>query len=596
MFVIIENVQWYEFNDRNVYPFNPDCIPHECFGGEETVQSSAGSTVVRMKQHNAYLLIYQRIQQDNSHKVQTYNANNVGCHDIREISNAGIKEVDGLKDNTNLLVLAEDGASSSQVLMSSLSLSQESDVSTPAISHVSSPTVSSHSINREVISVDKLDALSMPVSSSVETAESVDISVNNFVGGLSSGLPWHFSAMSPAVLQAVWLENTEFQTDRYIHSVTHFRFMWQLLFSDALNRLLSLADIHKASIPKLQDISQGSTSVAFSSVDPIAIPASEDEVITHIHATATINFPQESCSLTSSQVLYSPDIQGDSNKTLYNTNDQTDINENLLILPRIVLIELKFILETISCSKTTGCLPVFFARIVEILRIDNTGYTAFAILRELARWQEQCNKGCNGIAQVFEDPIALSKQYNQLSEDLNLINDYCHSWLVLVFIHCPVTLTVKMFSKLLISCFKRLKCLYSDWYFASLNVLTSTGQLSSSGISHNNNENTSKQPTTIEPSSSAFSVKSSIPVVVVNMLLVMLEKFPSDYILGKVGLSMLSQILHQFAMFGYEERLVLLRLQAIFRLVCMVLSLSSCMNRIPSDHIAPLVGMLSILD
>eukprot|EP00981_Chlorochromonas_danica_P000418 scaffold96_cov167-Ochromonas_danica.AAC.25 len=52
--------QWFEFNDRLVLPFNPDNIAKECFGGSEEVINASGATISRVRENNAYLLIYER--------------------------------------------------------------------------------------------------------------------------------------------------------------------------------------------------------------------------------------------------------------------------------------------------------------------------------------------------------------------------------------------------------------------------------------------------------------------------------------------------------------------------------------------------------
>eukprot|EP01033_Poteriospumella_lacustris_P004799 gene4799-3443_t len=53
---------WYEFNDRLVLPFSPDSIPRECFGGaDESVSgATAASGPLKMRENNAYLLVYER--------------------------------------------------------------------------------------------------------------------------------------------------------------------------------------------------------------------------------------------------------------------------------------------------------------------------------------------------------------------------------------------------------------------------------------------------------------------------------------------------------------------------------------------------------
>uniref|UniRef100_K3WT18 USP domain-containing protein n=1 Tax=Globisporangium ultimum (strain ATCC 200006 / CBS 805.95 / DAOM BR144) TaxID=431595 RepID=K3WT18_GLOUD len=66
--------QWYEFNDTVVSAFNPQQIPDECFGGEETRRlgvsrtssassaASVSSSPTRMKTRSSFMLIYARKQ------------------------------------------------------------------------------------------------------------------------------------------------------------------------------------------------------------------------------------------------------------------------------------------------------------------------------------------------------------------------------------------------------------------------------------------------------------------------------------------------------------------------------------------------------
>ena len=55
--------KWHEFNDTSVFPFDPDDIPAEAYGGQERWQSMYSSSYmssVREKYRNAYLLFYER--------------------------------------------------------------------------------------------------------------------------------------------------------------------------------------------------------------------------------------------------------------------------------------------------------------------------------------------------------------------------------------------------------------------------------------------------------------------------------------------------------------------------------------------------------
>lgn len=52
---------WHEFNDRTVLPFSPEQIPKECFGGyDEIVNPNNSTTMLKYRENNAYLLVYDR--------------------------------------------------------------------------------------------------------------------------------------------------------------------------------------------------------------------------------------------------------------------------------------------------------------------------------------------------------------------------------------------------------------------------------------------------------------------------------------------------------------------------------------------------------
>jgi ubiquitin C-terminal hydrolase len=57
--------RWLEFNDRSVLPFSAEAIAAECFGGEDPgpaggAPQPGAPTTKRMRQNNAYLLVYER--------------------------------------------------------------------------------------------------------------------------------------------------------------------------------------------------------------------------------------------------------------------------------------------------------------------------------------------------------------------------------------------------------------------------------------------------------------------------------------------------------------------------------------------------------
>jgi len=52
---------WYEFNDNVVWPYAPDRIPHDCFGGTQTVERADGTKAEVPRQQSAYVLVYDRV-------------------------------------------------------------------------------------------------------------------------------------------------------------------------------------------------------------------------------------------------------------------------------------------------------------------------------------------------------------------------------------------------------------------------------------------------------------------------------------------------------------------------------------------------------
>ena len=51
---------WLEFNDRKVVPFSQEAIPSECFGGKDEYVDRHGMPCSRVRENNAYLLVYER--------------------------------------------------------------------------------------------------------------------------------------------------------------------------------------------------------------------------------------------------------------------------------------------------------------------------------------------------------------------------------------------------------------------------------------------------------------------------------------------------------------------------------------------------------
>jgi hypothetical protein len=92
-----ESLKWLEFNDRAVLPFSQEAIPAECFGGEDTAQGMG-----KLRQNNAYLLFYERIECDTV-KVPSQSSMETTPKLSNELSteNSSLAEKDATVDEQN---------------------------------------------------------------------------------------------------------------------------------------------------------------------------------------------------------------------------------------------------------------------------------------------------------------------------------------------------------------------------------------------------------------------------------------------------------------------------------------------------------------
>jgi len=70
--------KWWEFNDTEISPFNPEYIPYHCFGGVESQyfwDQTRGCDVIRNvdKHYSAYMLFYERVEFEDVPKTVEFN-------------------------------------------------------------------------------------------------------------------------------------------------------------------------------------------------------------------------------------------------------------------------------------------------------------------------------------------------------------------------------------------------------------------------------------------------------------------------------------------------------------------------------------------
>jgi len=61
--------EWTEFNDSRVAAFDPKEIPYQCFGGRRDAEADA-VVAPSFRQHNAYMLVYQRKPSNSGEKME----------------------------------------------------------------------------------------------------------------------------------------------------------------------------------------------------------------------------------------------------------------------------------------------------------------------------------------------------------------------------------------------------------------------------------------------------------------------------------------------------------------------------------------------
>ncbi len=92
--------EWFEFNDKLVWPYPIDCMPGDCFGGVDPILRADGTTVHLAKQKSAYMLVYDRKARDTRSKAD--NRGSMARLDFVRLSKS-INSLPGLVDFDDLL-------------------------------------------------------------------------------------------------------------------------------------------------------------------------------------------------------------------------------------------------------------------------------------------------------------------------------------------------------------------------------------------------------------------------------------------------------------------------------------------------------------
>ena len=204
--------KWYEFNDRSVIPFNPDNIPNECFGGTEVVTNANGTQSNRIRENNAYLLIYEKDE-------PSYNLSaTIPLNSSPTVSTDHINSKSS-SQSTDLGLLESQPSFSKSTAAAAFHHFGDSDEDDNDY-FIDNGKDSSNVVNE----LDETPFTPQKKEDSRNAEAQVDFTENGLI--------------AKRVLEAVWTENTEFQKDRFLFDPIHFRFLWQLLKCPSVSEII----------------------------------------------------------------------------------------------------------------------------------------------------------------------------------------------------------------------------------------------------------------------------------------------------------------------------------------------------------------------
>ena len=193
-------------------------IPLECFGGEEVVANTAGGSIKRMRQNNAYLLVYERADQDTKYAT---NEDSDGVNHADNLFSSGVENRS--ERGTDLVNFGEN-------INIDDDTTKASDVDYETVQHpihdlnsdhpypIPSSTSTSTWASEVYPDSDKPPPAPLPPSQNRPPTSFYNISHSSSHPGISS-----------KVLRSVLSENTDFMTDRLVDS-------WRL--ANMLNMLI----------------------------------------------------------------------------------------------------------------------------------------------------------------------------------------------------------------------------------------------------------------------------------------------------------------------------------------------------------------------
>ena len=238
------------------------------------------------------------------------------------------------------------------------------------------------------------------------------------------------------------------------------------------------------------------------------------------------------------------------------TNNESTINT----ITKLVLVAFRYVVDVIFHAKASSCLPLFLERLEEIISSDSTKKCAQAIIDYLC----QASTHSSGNKQSV------------------------HKYLVSIYTNCPNNQAIKGFTKLILCCLRTVRPLHEHIYLHTYN--TQVDSISTTAAS-----NTGITPSITDHKRSQGDKSISSVSKFINELLSVTELMRAENAMLNHGYQQVTSILLQFAYFGIEERILLISLGSIYRIICSILTLNPSVTKLSRDECRNSTDLLAFL-
>ncbi len=245
---------------------------------------------------------------------------------------------------------------------------------------------------------------------------------------------------------------------------------------------------------------------------------------------------------------------------LISSVDSANSAATINTITKLVLVAFRYVVDVIFHAKASSCLPLFLERLEEIISNDSSKKCAQAIIDYLC----QATAHSSGNSQSI------------------------HKYLVSIYTNCPNNQTIKGFSKLILCCLKVLRPLHEHIYLQKHSIQDDSFSAEASSTTDINPSITDQKRSQGDRSISSVSK-------FINKLLSVTELMRAENAMLNQGYQQVTWILLQFAYFGIGERILLISLGSIYRIICSILTFNPSVTKLSRDECRNATDLLAFL-